>query len=69
VGPCDLLDKALIAHPPKVVRIYSFDVPIYLQLPGVDPNDPSVQDVLASLQADDEEQKKDKTESKEKEGQ
>jgi hypothetical protein len=49
-----LLDKALIAHPPKVVRIYSFDVPIYLQLPGVDPNDPSVQDVLASLQADDE---------------
>ncbi|CAM6079577.1 unnamed protein product [Sphagnum tenellum] len=58
-----------------VIRVFfpqffhHFDVPIYLQLPGVDPNDPSVQDVLASLQADDEEQKKDKTESKDKEGQ
>jgi 26S proteasome regulatory subunit N10 len=53
----------------KVLGDQSFLSSILSSLPGVDPNDPSVQDVLASLQADDEEQKKDKTESKDKEGQ
>ncbi|KAJ7296588.1 hypothetical protein O6H91_Y113600 [Diphasiastrum complanatum] len=48
----------------KVLGDQSFVTSVLATLPGVDPNDPSVREVLASLQTDDEE--KQKTDSKNK---
>jgi 26S proteasome regulatory subunit N10 len=52
----------------KVLGDQSFVSSVLSSLPGVDPNDPSVRDVLASLEAEEEEQTKSKTDSKSKEG-
>ncbi|KAI3886275.1 hypothetical protein MKX03_007995 [Papaver bracteatum] len=51
----------------KVLGDQSFMSSILASLPGVDPNDPSVKDLLASLQGQGEPQKKDEDQSKEEE--
>ncbi|KAI3960576.1 hypothetical protein MKX01_003750 [Papaver californicum] len=51
----------------KVLGDQSFMSSILASLPGVDPNDPSVKDLLASLQGQGEQQKKDEDQSKEEE--
>ncbi|KAI3922656.1 hypothetical protein MKX01_006345 [Papaver californicum] len=51
----------------KVLGDQSFMSSILASLPGVDPNDPSVKDLLASLQGQAEQQKKDEDQSKEEE--